>query len=180
MRTTPSPEPERGLDRVGEARRVRIRHGLAGRRVDRVAGAVAGPVLRRLGAADDEPVDDDLDRVALVLVEGRRIGQVVRLAVHAHAHEALLAGRLEDAVSLRLAVLDQRAEDEEPRALGHRQDLVDDLLDGLPLDLPAAGGAVRMADPGEQQTEVVVDLGDGSDRRARVPAGALLVDRDRR
>ena len=41
-------------------------------------------------------------------------------------------------------------------------------------------GQCGMADPGEQQPQVVVDLGDGADRRARVAAGALLVDRDGR
>ena len=145
-----------------------------------MAVGVARPVLGRLGPADDEAIDDDLDRVALVLVERRRLGQVVLLAVHPDPDEALLAGRLEDPVALGLAVLDERAEDEQPGPLGHRQDLVDDLLDGLALDLAAAGGAVRVADPGEQQAEVVVDLGDRPDGGPRVPAGALLVDRDRR
>ena len=50
---------------------------------------------------------------------------------------------------------------------------------GLALDLVAVG-AMRVAGPGEQQPEVVVDLGDRADGRARVPAGALLVDRDGR
>ena len=116
----------------------------------------------------------------LVLVEGRRLGQVVLLAVDPDADEALLAGRLEDPVALGLAVLDQRAEDEQPGAFGQGQDLVDDLLDRLALDLAAAVGAMRVADPGEQQPEVVVDLGHRAHRRARVAAGALLVDRDRR
>ena len=40
--------------------------------------------------------------------------------------------------------------------------------------------AVRHADVGEQQAQVVVDLGDGADRRARVRAGRLLLDGDRR
>ena len=44
----------------------------------------------------------------------------------------------------------------------------------------AAVVAVRMADPGPQQPQVVVDLGDRADRRARVARGGLLVDRDRR
>ena len=47
-------------------------------------------------------------------------------------------------------------------------------LDGV------AVGAVRDADPREQQPQVVVDLGDRADRRARVARRALLVDRDRR
>ncbi len=62
---------------------------------------------------------------------------------------------------------------------GQGQDLVDDLLDGLALDLVAVR-AVRVADPGEQQAEMVVDLGDGADGRPGVAAGALLVDRDGR
>ena len=44
----------------------------------------------------------------------------------------------------------------------------------------AADGAVRPAGAGVEQPEVVVDLGDGADRRARVLGGRLLVDRDRR
>src|SRR4051794_14861342 len=37
-----------------------------------------------------------------------------------------------------------------------------------------------MTDAGIEETEVVVDLGDGADGRARVATAALLVDRDRR
>jgi hypothetical protein len=39
---------------------------------------------------------------------------------------------------------------------------------------------VRLTDAGEQQPEVVVDLGDGADRRTRVARGGLLVDGHRR
>ena len=57
---------------------------------------------------------------------------------------------------------------------------VHDPLERLGRDLLAAVRAVRHADVGEQQAQVVVDLGDGADRRARVRAGGLLLDRDRR
>ena len=40
--------------------------------------------------------------------------------------------------------------------------------------------AVRHADAGEQQAQVVPDLGDGADGRAGVAGGRLLVDRDGR
>ena len=50
----------------------------------------------------------------------------------------------------------------------------------LPGDRLAADRAVRAAGAGEEQAEVVVDLGDGADRRPRVAVGRLLVDRDRR
>src|SRR5205085_8971850 len=58
--------------------------------------------------------------------------------------------------------------------------LVDDLLDGLADDRPAADRAVRLAHGRPQKPQVVVDLGDGADGRARVARGGLLVDRDRR
>ena len=41
-------------------------------------------------------------------------------------------------------------------------------------------GAVRIADAREEQAQVVVDLGDRADGRARVVARRLLLDRDRR
>ena len=71
-------------------------------------------------------------------------------------------------------------EDHELRALLERHDLVDDLLGRLRGDRPAAVVAVRLADPRPQQAQVVVDLGDRADRRARVARRRLLVDRDRR
>ncbi|MNC87203.1 hypothetical protein D3C83_29080 [compost metagenome] len=39
---------------------------------------------------------------------------------------------------------------------------------------------MRLADTREQQPQVVVDFGDGADRRARIVARRLLLDRDRR
>ena len=51
--------------------------------------------------------------------------------------------------------------------------------DWLVISLPQFG-AVRHADVGEQQPQVVVDLGDRADRRARVRPGGLLLDRDGR
>ena len=56
----------------------------------------------------------------------------------------------------------------------------DDLLGRLLLDRATALRAVRPPDPGVQQPQIVVDLGDRADGGTRVVAGALLVDRDRR
>ena len=87
---------------------------------------------------------------------------------------------LEDVPVLALAVADDRRVDRELRALRERQDLVDDRLDRLPRDRPPADRAVRPPDARVEQAQVVVDLGHGADRRARVPRRRLLVDRDRR
>ena len=129
MRTTPS--PSRSAVSIESASRdasgIRDDEPVSGS-IGRPSGAALG-ALGRLGVADDVAVDDDLDAVALVLVERRRLRQVVHLAVDADADEALPPGALEDPVALGLAVLDQRAEDEEARALRQGEDLVDDLLD---------------------------------------------------
>ena len=122
-------EPQRRLDRVGQAAGIGVRDDVARLGVDRPAVGRAFGVVGRLGVADDVAVDDDLDRMALVLVELGHLGDVEHLAVDPDADEALAPGAVEDPVALGLAVLDERAEDEQARALGQRQDLVDDLLD---------------------------------------------------
>ncbi len=87
---------------------------------------------------------------------------------------------LEDVLVLALAVAHERRVDREPRALVEPQHLVDDRVDRLARDRLAADRAVRAPDSRVEQAEVVVDLGDRADRRARVARGRLLVDRDRR
>ena len=94
-------EAQGRLDRIGES---------AGIGIGVVRAEGNALVIR---AAHDEPIDHDLDGVALVLVERRRVLELEELAVDADADEALLAGRLEDPVALGLAVLDERAEDED-------------------------------------------------------------------
>ena len=149
----PAGELERGLDRVGE------------------------PALG--GLLDREPVDDDLDRVLLLLVELGRLVERVGLAVDPGPGEALGLELPEQLDVLALAAADHRRQHLEAAALLEGEDPVDDLLRRLPLDRRAAGRAVRAAGAGVEQPEVVVDLGDGADRRARVLRGRLLVDRDR-
>ena len=154
----PLAEPQGRLDRVGQTRTL-------------------GLGLR--ATADHETVDDDLDAVLFHLVEGDVLGKVADDAVDADARESAAAGGGEELLVLALAIADERAEDEDARALGHGADLVDDLLDGLRDDGDPVVGAVRDADPREEESQVVVDLGDRSDGGPRVARRAFLVDRDR-
>ena len=151
--TSPSASCARGLDRLRQPRAQVLLH--------------------------HEPVDDDLDRVLELLVERRRLVERVLLAVDLDAREALVAKLLEALPVLALAVAHDRRVDREARALGQREDLLDDRVDRLAGDRPAADGAVRPAHARVEQAQVVVDLGHGADRRARVARGRLLVDRDR-
>ena len=151
-------QAEGGLDRVGEP--------ALGRRV--------------VGPLGDEPVDDDVDGVLDLLLELGRLGEGDDLAVDAGAGEALGLQLGEEVDVLALAGAHDRREHLEAGALGQLEQPVDDLLRALPGDRLAADRAVRPAGPGEEQAEVVVDLGDRADRGPRVAVGRLLVDRDRR
>src|SRR5207237_1400658 len=79
------------------------------------------------------------------------------------ACETALARVLEDLAVLPLAVLDERGEQGQLRALGELGELVRDLLRALLAHPPPADGAVLLADGREEHAQVVVDLGDGPD-----------------
>ena len=176
-------EPDAVL-RAGEVLGVRRRLAVHDVDHDQALGELRGG-LDRLGQAraqvglHHEPVDHDLDRVLELLVEDDLLLEQALLAVDLHAREALGAQLLEHVLVLALAVADDRRVDREPRPLRKAEHLVDDRLLALAADRPPADRAVRPADPRVEQAQVVVDLGHGADRRARVAARRLLVDRDR-
>src|SRR5581483_10173978 len=110
----------------------------------------------------------------------RRLFEQVLLAVDLHPREALVAQLLEEVAILALAIAHDRSVDREAGALREGEDLLDDRVDRLPRDRTPAHGAVGSPHPCVEEAQVVVDLGDRPDRRARVARGRLLVDRDRR
>jgi hypothetical protein len=128
----------------------------------------------------DQAVDHDFDGVDLVAGQGDigALGELDRDAVHPDAGESLLGQIVQQGAVLALAPPHHRGQHLELGALGQLEDPVDDLLRCLARHRPTAGGAVRVADAGVQQAQVVVDLGDGAHRRPRVAGGRLLVDGD--
>ena len=116
----------------------------------------------------------------LALRKLRDAVDVVHLPVHAHAHESLRAQILEQIQVLALAFDHQRREDHQARVLGKLQDMVDHLRHALRRQHQAVIRAMRLADARVEQPQVVVDFGDGAYGRARIVAGGLLLDRDRR
>ena len=148
------PLAERELDALGQAR------------------AVVGP--------HHHPVDHDLDVVLLALVERGDLVEPVHLSVDPDPREAAGREALEDVLELALAVLHERREQGQPGALRERGHLAGDLLGALTSDDLAAVVAALDASARVEHAEVVVDLGDGADGRARVARGALLLDGDGR
>ena len=144
------------------------------RRLDRVGQ----PRPRR--PPDDGAVDHDLDPVLAAVGQLGRLVQVNRLAIDPHPGEArgpqVVPERL---VGLVVAALDRRHH-VDLRPLGQVQHLLDDLVGRLRADRDVALRAVRLPQPGEEDAQVIVDLGDGADRRPRALAGRLLLDADRR
>ena len=117
--------------------------------------------------------------MGLASVELDRIAEIDDGAVDARAHEAFAAEALELELQLPLPRSRDRREDAEARALRQSEDAVDDLLDRLGLDPLPAARAVRDADASEEQAQVVGDLGDRADGRARRLRQWALLDRDR-
>ena len=131
-------------------------------------------------AAHDQPIDDDIDRVIAPPIELDVLLERSELAVDARLRVAALPQRSELLLELALAAADDRRQHVDPFVLRIEHHHVGDALERLARDLLAAARAVRHADICEQQTQVVVDLGDRADRGSGVRSGRLLLDRDRR
>ncbi len=129
--------------------------------------------------AYDQTIDNDRDVVIGTPVELGRIGEFDDLPVDEGADKALLAGSFEELAKLSLAAADERGEDLDARPFGPLEDHLGDLPCTLALDRAPAVGAVRRAGAGEEEAQVVVDLGDRADGRARVVSRRLLLDGNR-
>ena len=142
--------------------------------------------LHRLGEPlfdrgfDDEPVDDHVDVVLALLVQDRNLAQPVHRAVHPHTGETVGGELAEQFDVLPLAATYHWGEHLELGALVNGEQPVDDLLWRLLGDGFTTDRTVRHTDARPQQTQVVVDLGDGAHRGTRVARGRLLVDGHRR
>ena len=138
-----------------------------------------GKPRREIGPHHDA-VHDHVDVVLDLLVERRHLRDLVETPVDLDALEALLLQLGEVLAVFALPPPRDRGEQIEPRAFREREHPVHHLAHGLALDREPGFRRVGDADPGEEEAHIVVDLGDGADRRARVPRGRLLLDGDRR
>ena len=113
--------------------------------------------LRRVGQAaprallDPNPVDDDLDRMLFVLVQGNLFREIIDNSVCPYADIARALRILQDLAVLALFPAHHRRHQRNAGILGQLHQTVDDLVHGLLPDLSAALRAVRNADSCVQQ-----------------------------
>src|SRR5438445_661845 len=100
----------------------------------------------------------------------------MRLAVDPRSDEPAAARLLQFLFVLALAVPDDGSQYGELRASRQRHEGVHHLLDRLRRDGIAALRAVRAADSGEEQAEIVIDLGDRAHGGAGVARGDETTD----
>ena len=114
---------------------------------------------------------------SLVIDRGDLLDAVGR-AVDAHSQEPL---RPQFIPQLRIALADGDFDggcDVQTSPCGEGEDAFDDLVGGLADDGDLAGGTVRLSQAGEEDSQIVIDFGDGADGGAGAVADGLLLDGD--
>ena len=136
-----------------------------------------------------QAVHHHFNGVVAAAVEANFLIHLAQLLVHPHAHEPLLRQLLEKFAELPFPPAHHGRQNHDALAVAVsagaallvlRHDGGDNLLRGLAGDRAAALVAMRLADGGIKQAEIVVDFRDRAHRRARAAAGGLLLDGDGR
>jgi len=115
--------------------------------------------------------------VIFPLVELDGLSKVLHLPVDPSA-KSLLINLIQQLLKLALAASHNGRHYCHPLALTQLDNAQDDLLCGLPRDGAATVGAMRHADRRVEESQVVVNLGDGSHSGTGAAAGGFLLNRD--
>ena len=100
----------------------------------------------------------------LVFVQNGRIIEVRDDAVDPGSDKTLGRQLAEDVQVFSFAIADDGCQQVDPGAFRQAQDMIYHLADRLRFQFDAMCRTVRFADPGKQQPQVIVDLGDGAYR----------------
>jgi len=118
--------------------------------------------------------------MTLLFIQNDFLPQFPEFAVHPDADKAVLEQFLQFLVKLPLLAPDDRGQDVEFGPVGKGKDGLHHHVDGLGTDLPAALVAMRDADPGEEEAEIVIYLRDRADGGTGILTGGALLDGDGR
>ncbi len=97
-------------------------------------------------------------------------------AIDAGAQKALAREFFEVLFVFAFTAAHDGGENHDARFVGERHDLAQNLLGALARNFDAAVRAMRHADGGVEDAQIVVDFGDGADGRARAAVGRFLLD----
>ncbi len=127
-----------------------------------------------------EAIHHHFDGVLLVLLQRWEIVQLVDGAVDTYPYETLGPKLFEELQVFPLPFLDHRCQQHQPAPFRKGHHLIHHLADGLGLQGVTMLGAAGFAGTGEQQTQVVVDLGHRADGGTGIVGGGFLLYGDGR
>ncbi len=127
-----------------------------------------------------QPIHHDVNVVLNILLQRDLFRQLVHTAVYAHTHIAALSGSVQHLGVFALAPSDHRGQQLQLCTLRQLHDLIHHLIHRLLGYLPSAIGTVRNSYSGIKQTEIIINLRDGSHCRPGIPIGGFLIYGDGR
>ncbi len=130
--------------------------------------------------AHHDPVHHHVDIVAEFLVQRGRFVQFIKLPVYLDPLKPLFTKFNKFFAIFTFAVTDDRGQQVTAGAIVQPHHAIHHILHLLRLDWQAGGGGIGRADAGEQQPQIVVNLGHGANRGTRVFTGGFLFDRNGR
>ena len=129
---------------------------------------------------DHDAVNYSFDRMDLVPIQGDLVIHGINRSVNADTDKPRFADIIQDRLISTLPGTDNRSEDHDPCPIRQRSDGISDFLSRLLGDFTAANRTMRNADTGKHQTEIVIDLRNGTDCRPGIAGSAFLVNGNRR
>ena len=112
-----------------------------------------------------QTVDENLDIVLDILVQADLLGKFIQVSVDPDAHIAGLSRLGDHLLMLALAAAHDRGKQLQAGLLRERHQRIRHLVNRLPFDLSSALRAMHDPAARVQQTEIIVDLRNGSNRR---------------
>ena len=123
-----------------------------------------------------QTIHHNLNIVLNILIQLNLLRKLVQASVNPDADVAALSGVLQHLHMLSLAPTDYRSQKLDFRPLRHGHNLIHHLINGLPVNLPAAPGAVGNTDSGVEKTHIIINLCHSSHCRSGIPVRGLLIN----
>ena len=126
--------------------------------------------------ADDQTVNDDLDIMFALFIEGRDVIKIDHLTINAGPLEASGMECHQVFTVFTFTAADNRRHQIEAGAIFKPDQRIDHLADSLAADRQACRRRVGDAHPCPQQTHIIIDFSDRTDSRTRIARCCFLLD----